>query len=68
MRGINVRLHTENQHSNVPRNALKVPVVVAVGGWWVCKPILVFYFGPNQAFAFALGLDWNQDEQQLKTQ
>ena len=27
--------------------------------WCVCKPILVFYFGPNQAF----GLDWDQAEQ-----
>jgi hypothetical protein len=34
--------------------------VVGSGGWWlvvvVCKPILVFSFGPNQAFGLGLGL------------
>ena len=29
---------------------------VCVGGGWVCKPILVFYFGPNQAFGLGLRL------------
>ena len=28
----------------------------------MCKPILVFYFGPNQTLT--LGLDWDQAEQQ----
>ena len=27
---------------------------VCGGRWWVCKPILVFYFGPNQAFDLGL--------------
>ena len=30
--------------------------VCVVGGGWVCKPILVFSFGPNQAFGLGLGL------------
>ena len=23
---------------------------MVVGGWWLCEPILAFYFGPDQAF------------------
>jgi hypothetical protein len=33
--------------------------VVGGGGWWwvvVCKPNLVFYFGPNQALGLGMGL------------
>ena len=36
--------------------------VCVVGGWWwvvvvvVCKPILVFSFGPDQALGLELGL------------
>ena len=29
---------------------------VSGGGWVVCKPILVFYFGPNKAFGHGLRL------------
>ena len=31
-------------------------LVVVVGGFVVCKPILVFYFGPNQALGLELRL------------
>ena len=33
-----------------------LPFVVCGGCGWVCKPILVFYFGPNQAFGLGLRL------------
>ena len=36
---------------------------VCVDGWWdgwLCKPILVFYFGPNQAFGLGLRMGPSQ--------
>ena len=47
---VNIRLHTKNHRPMLPGGALKVCVVG--GGWWwwvVCKPILVFQFGPNRS-------------------
>ena len=40
--------------------------LVVMGGWVVvvCKPILVFSFGPNQALG--LRFDWDEAKQKLK--
>jgi hypothetical protein len=45
--------HTEFELAVYPGTGLKVCVVV---GECVRKPILVFYFGPNQAFGLRLRL------------
>ena len=45
------------QNRSTPPSSRKV----CVGGWWVCKPILVFRFGPK-----ALDLDLDQAEQNIE--
>ena len=47
---VNLRLHTENQLYTLPGSALKVCVVVVVGGGWVVLKVnLVISFGFGQA-------------------
>jgi hypothetical protein len=49
---VKIRLYTENHLPRFSGSALKV----CVGGGWcwvVCKPNLVFCFGPNHALALA---------------
>ena len=67
---VNIRLHTKNHRPMLPGSALKVCVVG--GGWWwwwwwvvvvVCKPILVFHFGPNRFGFKLLTFDLDQAEQ-----
>ena len=47
-------LYVEFHPPGLPGTGQKVYVVV--GGWWVCKAILVFYFGPDQALGLGLRL------------
>ena len=36
---------------------------VCMGGWLVCNPILVFFFGPNRTFGLGLGLGPSQTKE-----
>ena len=65
---VKIRLYTENQLPRFSGSALKVCVGGGGGGGWVvCKPNLVFSFGPNQALGLGMGL-WPSRTKQAGTE